>query len=177
MLERIKKIKLLLLDVDGVLTDGRIIFDANGVESKFFNVKDGHGIKLLQKAGLEVGIISGRKSQVVTNRAAELGIVRVFQGAHNKLEPFLQILAETGLDETEVAFMGDDIIDLPVMKRAGLSAAPADAAGETILHAHFVSRNRGGWGAVRELCDLLLKGQGKWELATSPGGAVPDISA
>ena len=163
MEDRLIRIKLLLLDVDGVLTDGRIIFDANGIESKFFNVKDGHGIKLLQRTGIEVGIVSGRKSQVVTNRAAELGITRVFQGALDKLGPYREILKETGLADDEVAFMGDDIIDVPVMRRVGLAAAPADAVEEVLPHAHFIARNRGGWGAVREVCDLLLKGQGTWE--------------
>lgn len=167
MEDRLKNIKLLLLDVDGVMTDGRIIFDSNGIESKFFNVKDGHGIKLLQRAGVEVGIVSGRKSQVVTNRAAELGIERVFQGALDKLAVYRQIIQETGLEDSQIAFMGDDIIDIPVMRRVGFAAAPADAVVEVLPHAHFVARNRGGWGAVRELCDLILKGQGAWETVTA----------
>ncbi|HLO26877.1 MAG TPA: HAD hydrolase family protein [Geobacteraceae bacterium] len=167
MNDKLAKIKLLLLDVDGVLTDGRIIFDSNGVESKFFNVKDGHGIKLLQRAGVEVGIISGRTSQVVTNRAAELGITRVFQGSLDKLAIYREILADTGLDDAQIAFMGDDVIDIPVMRRVGFAAAPADALEEVLPHAHFVARNRGGWGAVRELCDLIIKGQGAWETVTA----------
>ena len=167
MNERLKNIKLLLLDVDGVLTDGRIIFDSNGIESKFFNVKDGHGIKLLQRAGIEVGIVSGRKSQVVTNRAAELGITRVFQGALDKLAVYREILQETGLTDAQIAFMGDDVIDIPVMRRVGFAAAPADAVEEVLPHAHFVTRNRGGWGAVREVCDLILKGQGSWDHVTA----------
>jgi 3-deoxy-D-manno-octulosonate 8-phosphate phosphatase (KDO 8-P phosphatase) len=167
MSERLKAIKLLLLDVDGVMTDGRIIYDSNGVESKFFNVKDGHGIKLLQRAGVEVGIVSGRKSQVVVDRAAELGIVRVFQGALDKLSVYRQIIEETGYADVQVAFMGDDIIDIPVMRRVGFAAAPADAVEEVLPHAHFVARNRGGWGAVRELCDLILKAQGAWEKVTA----------
>lgn len=167
MNDKLAKIKLLMLDVDGVLTDGRIIFDSNGVESKFFNVKDGHGIKLLQRAGVEVGIISGRTSQVVTNRAAELGIARVFQGSLDKLSIYREILADTGLDDAQIAFMGDDVIDIPVMRRVGFAAAPADALEEVLPYAHFVARNRGGWGAVRELCDLILKGQGAWETVTA----------
>lgn len=167
MNERLKKIRLLLLDVDGVMTDGRIIFDANGVETKFFNVKDGHGIKMIQRAGIEVGIISGRSSQVVANRAAELGIVRVCQGALDKLAPYSDILAATGFDDSQVAFMGDDIIDVPVMRRVGFAAAPADAVVDIFPYAHFVAKNRGGWGAVREVCDLILKGQGNWDSATS----------
>lgn len=160
--DRLKNIRLLLLDVDGVMTDGRIIFDSNGIESKFFNVKDGHGIKMVQRAGIEVGIISGRESQVVVNRAAELAIGIVYQKCLDKLTPYLKILEATGLDHFQVAFVGDDVIDIPVMMRAGFAAAPADAVAEVIPHAHFVTRNRGGWGAVREVCDLLLKEQGVW---------------
>jgi 3-deoxy-D-manno-octulosonate 8-phosphate phosphatase (KDO 8-P phosphatase) len=167
MNDRLKKIKLLLLDVDGVMTDGRIIFDSNGTESKFFNVKDGHGIKLLQRAGVEVGIVSGRASLVVANRAAELGITRFFQGALDKLSVFREILRDTGLGDAEIAFMGDDLIDIPVMRRVGFAAAPADAVAEVLPYAHFVARNRGGWGAVRELCDLILKAQGAWDTVTA----------
>ncbi|HTP63757.1 MAG TPA: HAD hydrolase family protein [Geobacteraceae bacterium] len=167
MQDRLVRIKLLLLDVDGVLTDGRIVFDSNGVESKFFNVKDGHGIKMVQRVGIEIGIISGRQSQVVTLRAAELGIAHVYQKAIDKIAAYLDILDKTGLDDTQVAFMGDDIIDIPVLRRVGFSAAPADAVDEVIPHVHFVAKNRGGRGAVREVCDLLLKGQGVWETATA----------
>jgi 3-deoxy-D-manno-octulosonate 8-phosphate phosphatase (KDO 8-P phosphatase) len=176
--ERLKKIEMLLLDVDGVLTDGRIIFDSNGIESKFFNVKDGHGIKLLQRAGIEVGIISGRKSQVVTNRAVELGIIRVFQGVLDKLSVYEAILEDSGLTDAQIAFMGDDVIDIPVMRRVGFAAAPADAVEEVLPYASFVTRNHGGWGAVREVCDLILKGRDAWDEVTSryfatpvPGGA------
>jgi 3-deoxy-D-manno-octulosonate 8-phosphate phosphatase (KDO 8-P phosphatase) len=165
--ERLKSIKLLILDVDGVMTDGRIIFDSNGTESKFFNVKDGHGIKMLQRAGIEVGIISGRKSQVVSNRAEELGISCVFQGSLNKLEPYLSILADKGLTDAEVAFVGDDVIDIPVLRRVGFAAAPADAMPDLRPFVHLVTKNCGGWGAVREICDLLLRGQNKWDSVTS----------
>ncbi len=167
MNDRLKKIKLLILDVDGVMTDGRIIFDSNGVESKFFNVKDGHGIKMLQRSGIEVGIVSGRQSQVVANRAKELGITLVYQGSLDKLTPYLDILEKTGLADEQIAYVGDDIIDLPVMRRVGFAAAPADALEYVIQHAHFVTRNRGGWGAVREVCDLILMAQGMWETITA----------
>ncbi|HEY6874363.1 MAG TPA: phenylphosphate carboxylase subunit delta [Geobacteraceae bacterium] len=167
MFDRLKNIKLLLLDVDGVMTDGRIIFDSNGIESKFFNVKDGHGIKLLQRAGVEVGIISGRSSQVVANRAAELGITRLFQGALDKLAIYRGIVQETGLADAQIAFMGDDVIDIPVLTRVGFAAAPADAVEEVFPHVQFVARNRGGWGAVREVCDLILKEQGAWSEVTA----------
>ncbi len=167
MNDRLKNIRLLLLDVDGVMTDGRIIFDSNGIESKFFNVKDGHGIKLVQRAGIEVGIISGRASQVVANRAAELGITRIFQGALDKLAIYEGIIRETGLADVQIAFMGDDVIDIPVLSRVGFAAAPADAVEEVFPYVQFVARNRGGWGAVREVCDLILKAQESWETVTA----------
>lgn len=166
MENRLRKIRLLILDVDGVMTDGRIIYDSNGVESKFFNVKDGHGIKLLQRSGVEVAIISGRESQVVTNRAAELGIRLVYQKSLDKLTPFAKILSETGLTEEEIGFIGDDLIDIPVLRRVGFAAAPADAVSEVLPYVHYVSGKGGGWGAVREICDLILKAQGKWEEVT-----------
>lgn len=167
MEERLSKIRLLLLDVDGVMTDGRIIFDSNGIESKFFNVKDGHGIKMVQRAGIEVGIISGRGSVVVSNRAAELGISLVYQKSLDKLTPYREILEKTGFTDDQVAFMGDDVIDIPVLRRVGFAAAPADAIDDVFPHVHFTTRNRGGWGAVREVCDLLLRGQGKWDEITA----------
>ena len=167
MKAQLEKIRLLLLDVDGVMTDGRIIFDSNGVESKFFNVKDGHGIKMVQRAGIEVAIISGRQSQVVANRAAELGIERVYQKATDKLRPYLELLEQTGLTDEQAAFMGDDVIDIPVLRRVGFAAAPVDAVAEVLPYVRYVTRNRGGWGAVREVCDLLLKEQGTWEEVTA----------
>ncbi len=162
MEERLRKIRLLILDVDGVMTDGRIVYDSNGVESKFFNVKDGHGIKMLQRAGIEVAIISGRDSKVVANRAVELGIDRVFQKATDKLAPYIRLLADTGLSDDQIAFIGDDLIDIPLMKRVGFAAAPADAVLEVLPFVHFVTKNPGGFGAVREISDMLLKAQGKW---------------
>lgn len=167
MKQRIAPIRLLVLDVDGVLTDGRIVFDSNGVESKFFNVKDGHGIKLLQRAGIVVGIISGRDSQVVANRAAELGIEHVYQGSLDKMVSYRDLLAKTGFTDHQVAFMGDDIIDLPLLRRVGFAAAPADAVAEIVPHVHYVAKNGGGWGAVREVCDLILKEQSAWESVTA----------
>jgi 3-deoxy-D-manno-octulosonate 8-phosphate phosphatase (KDO 8-P phosphatase) len=162
MEERLKRIKLLILDVDGVMTDGRIIFDSNGVESKFFNVKDGHGIKMLQRGGVEVAIISGRESKVVSNRAEELGIGHVYQKSLDKIAPFNRLRAETGLAEKEIGFIGDDLIDIPVLKRVGFAAAPADAVADVFPFVHYVAANNGGWGAVREVCDLILKAQGTW---------------
>jgi len=162
MNEKLEKIKLLLLDVDGVMTDGRIIYDANGLESKFFNVKDGHGIKMLQRYGLEIGIITGRTSVVVDFRARELGIELVYQGALKKLESYEDIKLRTGLSDHQIAFMGDDVIDVPVLRRVGFSAAPADALPEVAALVDYVAKNGGGRGAVREICDLILKGRGLW---------------
>ncbi|CAH2030705.1 KdsC family phosphatase [Trichlorobacter ammonificans] len=163
MMEKLKHIELLILDVDGVMTDGRIVWDANGVETKFFNVKDGHGIKLVQRAGIQVGIISGRTSPVVDLRARELGIELVYQGSLQKLESYADMLRRTGLADHQVAYMGDDVIDVPVMRRVAFAAAPCDALPEVRAAAAFVSGCGGGMGAVRELCDLLLKGRGAWE--------------
>ncbi len=163
MKERLEKIRILLLDVDGVLTDGRIIIDANGVESKFFNVKDGHGIKMVQRAGIEVGIISGRESRVVEKRASELGIQYVYQKAIDKILPYRDIMAKTGFDDSHVAYIGDDVIDIPILRRVGFAAAPADAVSDVFPHVHFVSDKNGGCGVVREVCDLLLKSQNAWD--------------
>jgi 3-deoxy-D-manno-octulosonate 8-phosphate phosphatase (KDO 8-P phosphatase) len=165
--ERLADIRLLLMDVDGVMTDGRIIFDSNGIESKFFNVKDGHGIKMVQRSGIEVGIISGRESQVVRNRAEELGISLVYLKAYDKLIPFQEILSKTGLVDRQVAYIGDDVIDIPILRRVGFAAAPADAIADVFPYVHFITRNGGGWGAVREVCDLLLKSQKTWEGLTA----------
>jgi 3-deoxy-D-manno-octulosonate 8-phosphate phosphatase (KDO 8-P phosphatase) len=163
MRERLQKIRLLLLDVDGVMTDGRIIYDDHGVETKAFDVKDGHGLKLLQRAGIRVGIITGRSSAVVDKRAAELGIPLVYQGAKDKLAPFMDILAQTGLTAEQIAYVGDDFPDLPVLRRVGFAVTVADAIAEIKPHVHYVTRQPGGRGAVREVCDLLLRESGRWE--------------
>ncbi len=163
----LEKIKLLLLDVDGVLTDGRIIYDSNGVEYKAFDVKDGHGIKLVQRAGIRVGIITGRDSQVVALRAAELGIDLVYQGAKDKRIPFQDILEKLALTPEEVAYVGDDVIDIPVMRAVGFAAAVADAMEEVKPVAHMVTKRCGGRGAVREVCDHLLRESGRWSAVTS----------
>lgn len=167
MRERLEKIRLLLLDVDGVMTDGRIVYDDRGGEVKAFDVKDGHGIKLLQRAGIRVGIITGRQSEVVDRRAAELGIEWVYQGAKDKLVPFLDVLHKTGLTAEHVAYVGDDLPDLPILRRVGFAATVADAIEELKPHVHYVTRHPGGCGAVREICDLLLRESGRWEMVTS----------
>ena len=162
MPERISRIKLVLFDVDGVLTDGRIYIDNNGVESKAFDVKDGHGLKLLQRAGFQVGLITGRDSRIVEHRAKELGIELVFQGVKEKLPVFEKIGRELQLGDDEIAYMGDDLVDLPVLRRAGFSATVADACEMVKSETDFVTSRPGGRGAVREFCDLLLKESGRW---------------
>ena len=164
--ERLRKVRLLLLDVDGVLTDGRIMLDDNNVQSKSFDVTDGHGLKMIQRIGIEVGIITGRSSRVVEHRANELGIGIVHQGAKNKLIVARQILAERGIAPEEVAYIGDDIIDLPVMLQVGLAVTVTDAQQVVKSRAHWVLDLPGGYGAVRQFCDALLKARGAWEDAT-----------
>jgi len=159
-------IKLLILDVDGVLTDGRIIYDENGVEYKNFNVKDGLGIGLVKKAGILVYIISGRFSKVTELRAKELGVDKVFQNVDDKLEIFEQIKRETGVVNEEAAFIGDDINDLKLLKTVGFSAAVADASEDIKKHVSVVLQNPGGSGAVREFVEKILKNNGLWERIT-----------
>ncbi len=164
--QRFQNIRLLLLDVDGVLTDGRIIYDNNGVETKAFDVKDGHGLKLLQRAGVKVGIITGRESQVVAHRASELGIDILYQGAKDKLIPYAEILDGLGLLDEQVAYMGDDVVDLPVLRRVGFAATVADGVEDIKPYVDYVTTRGGGRGAVREVCDYLLKRSGKWSMVT-----------
>lgn len=162
-LERAKAIKLLLLDVDGVLTDGSIIYTPDGQEIKAFSTRDGLGLRLVQKAGLQVGLITARTSEVVKRRAENLGISMVFQGAGKKLEVFKGILAEQGLVPSQVAYVGDDWLDLPLLTRVGLAVAVADGAAEVRAAAHYVTELPGGRGAVREVCDLIVEAQGRRE--------------
>jgi 3-deoxy-D-manno-octulosonate 8-phosphate phosphatase (KDO 8-P phosphatase) len=152
---------MLLMDVDGVLTDGRIILDNQGNELKAFHVRDGHGIKLAQRAGIIVGVITGRRSEVVNIRARELGITEVHQGAHDKIRVYEDILARHGVPDDAVAFIGDDLVDLDIMNRAGLAVCVQDADPAVKPFAHLVTRNAGGRGAVREVINLLLRDPGK----------------
>ncbi|MDD2273490.1 MAG: phenylphosphate carboxylase subunit delta [Desulfuromonadaceae bacterium] len=163
MNDRLSDIRLLLLDVDGVMTDGGIVYDVNGIETKVFNVKDGHGIKMLQRHGIEVGIITGRTSPVVDFRAKELGIELVYQGSLKKIDSYLDIKQRTGLEDSQIAYVGDDVIDVPVMRRVIFAASPADGVIEARNVAHYVTSLCGGRGAVREVCDLILKGKGLWD--------------
>ena len=161
--EKLKKIKMLILDVDGVMTDGGIIMDSDGRELKKFNVRDGHGLKLLQRYGIKVAILTGRQSEVVKYRAKDLEIKDVYQKVFNKKEVFEKILMKHKLSADEVAYMGDDIIDIPVLKRVGFSAAVADAVDVVKKSVDYITKNTGGHGAVRELCEMILQAQGKWE--------------
>ena len=160
---RASRIKLLLMDCDGVLTDGRLWLTEDGDEQKSFNTHDGLGLTLLHRAGLKSGIITGRSSRAVTRRAAELGVEFVRQGEPNKIAAFEQVLQQAGLAEGEVAFVGDDLPDIPIMKRAELAVAVADAVAETRSVAHYVTRATGGRGAIREVVELILKAQGRWQ--------------
>ncbi len=163
LLERACKIRLLMMDVDGVLTDGRIIQDSLGHELKVFDVKDGHGIVMAHRAQLRTALISGRGSETITQRAQELGIELVFQKIWNKLEVFEKILVETKLAQEQVAYIGDDLVDIPLLRRVGLAAAVADAVDEVKAAAHLVTQRSGGRGAVREVIELILRAQGHWE--------------
>ena len=163
---RAGQIELILMDVDGVLTDGKISYTSDEgklVEVKSFNVLDGAGIALAHRAGLETGIISGRASPAVTHRAHELGIAHVHIDCFEKLPVFEQILQKTGLGAEQVCYMGDEVLDLPVMTRVGLSAAPANACVDVKHRADYVAEATGGNGAVREVIELVLKAKGKWD--------------
>ncbi|MCC7384820.1 MAG: HAD hydrolase family protein [Deltaproteobacteria bacterium] len=161
---RAKRVRALILDVDGVLTDGRVIYLSNGAEAKNFHVRDGLGVQLLLAARIRVGIISGRESEIVERRAKELGIDPVLQGVDDKVAGFEKVLTALDLPEADVAYIGDDLPDLPIFKRAGLALAVADAVPEVRAAAHAVLRTGGGQGAVREACELLLKSRGAWRV-------------
>jgi 3-deoxy-D-manno-octulosonate 8-phosphate phosphatase (KDO 8-P phosphatase) len=156
-------VRLLLLDCDGVLTDGRITPVAGGDELKSFHTRDGHGLVMLHRAGVRSGVISGRTSRLVELRAADLGIAYVRQGALDKVKAFESLLAEAGVEPRHVAFVGDDVVDIPLMRRCGLGVAVADAGPDTRAAAHHVTQLPGGFGAVREVCELILKAQGRWD--------------
>jgi 3-deoxy-D-manno-octulosonate 8-phosphate phosphatase (KDO 8-P phosphatase) len=163
LLERARKARLLMMDVDGVLTDGRIIQDGHGHELKVFDVKDGHGIVMAHRAKLRTALISGRESETITRRAEELGIELVFQKIWNKLEVYEKILVDTELTHDEVAYIGDDLIDIPLLRRVGLAVAVADAVDEVKAAAHLITQRPGGQGAVREVIELILRAQGHWD--------------
>lgn len=160
--KRAARIKLLLMDCDGVLTDGRVWLFENGEEQKGFHTRDGLGIELLHRAGLRSGVISGRTSSAVQKRAQGLGMSFVVQGCEDKQKAFAEILDQAGVENLEVAFIGDDLNDIPLLLQSGLGVAVADAALETREHAHYVTKAHGGSGAVREVIELILKSQDLW---------------
>jgi 3-deoxy-D-manno-octulosonate 8-phosphate phosphatase (KDO 8-P phosphatase) len=160
ILEKAGKLKLLILDVDGVLTDGRLFFDGEGNEYKSFHARDGHGIKLLRQTGVEVAVISGRKSNSVALRMKNLGIEYVYQGHENKIAAFNEIIEKTGITPEQAAHVGDDLLDLPIMIRVGLAIAVNDANFAVKQHADWCTTLSGGQGAVREVCDFIMQAQG-----------------
>lgn len=165
--QRILPVRLVIFDVDGVLTDGGITIHDDGSESKTFDVKDGHGMKLLQRAGLQIALISGRYCASVEHRAKGLGIDHVYQGIHRKVEAYEKIKTSTGLDDRNIAYVGDDLIDIPVMRRVGFAVCVPDAVEHVKPFAHYVTSRPGGKGAARELCELILQVQGLWESVTA----------
>ena len=161
--QRAAKIKLVLFDVDGVLTDGKILMHADGSESKTFDIKDGTGIVWALRQGLTVGFLSARSSAATAQRAAQLGVTLVHQGVRSKLDTYDQIVDGLILEDDQTAYMGDDLLDLPVLSRVGLATAPADAADEVRSRVHWVTKSKGGSGAARELIEMILRAQGRWE--------------
>ena len=160
--EKIEPVRVLILDVDGVLTDGKVIIDDAGWETKHFNVSDGHGLKMLMRYEMEVVLLTGRTSEVVNHRARDLGISEVYQGAWNKLAVFEEILRKNNIAPAEAAFVGDDVVDVPVLRRVGFSATVADAPADIQNVVDYITNLRGGCGAVREICDVILKAKGRW---------------
>ncbi len=165
LLQRARAVKLAIFDVDGVLTDGRLYFLTDGSEFKTFNTLDGHGIKMLIASGVRTAIISGRKTPVVERRAQGLGIHHLYQGREDKLVVLEQLLSELALAPEQVAYLGDDLPDLPVIRRVGLGMAVASADAFVRSHAHGVTQARGGEGAAREFCELIMRAQGTLEAA------------
>ena len=167
LIEKARKIKLLVLDVDGVLTDGRIVYGNYGDELKNFDVNDGLGILLVKHSGIKCVILTAKASRVVTKRARELRIDKVYQDFHYKIVALEKIRKKFKVADEEICFMGDDVIDIPVLKRAGLAVCPPNAMEEVKPFAHFITERSGGRGAVREVCNFILKAQGTWDKVTS----------
>jgi 3-deoxy-D-manno-octulosonate 8-phosphate phosphatase (KDO 8-P phosphatase) len=165
---RAARVRLMIFDVDGILTDGSLHYGAQGELIKTFNVLDGHGIKLLQQSGVATAIISARQSEIVARRAADLGILHLFQGAHDKRAAFEQLLARAGVSADACGFVGDDVIDLPILMRVAFAASVPNAHPEVRKRVHYVTQARGGSGAARELCDFILQAQGSYEAALAP---------
>jgi 3-deoxy-D-manno-octulosonate 8-phosphate phosphatase (KDO 8-P phosphatase) len=159
------RLVLMGFDVDGVLTDGTLYFSAQGDEIKAFSSLDGHGLKMLQRAGIEVAIISGRSSRALELRAENLGVEELHMGVADKRRRLAELAARRGIDLAQTGYMGDDVVDLPILRACGFSATVADAHGEVLARVDYVAGKGGGRGAVREVCDLILRAQGKWESA------------
>lgn len=168
VVERAARVRLMIFDVDGILTDGSLHYGPQGELIKTFNVLDGHGIKLLQQSGVATAIISARKSDIVARRAGDLGIAHVQQGVHDKRTAFGQLLEYTGITPEACGFVGDDVIDLPILTRVGFAASVPNAHPEVRARVHYVTQAPGGRGAARELCDFILRAQGNYEAALAP---------
>ncbi len=166
--DRAKVLKLLVLDVDGVLTDGKLYLSDSGEEIKAFNTLAGHGLKMLKASGVDVAIITGRKSRLVEIRAGNLGIAHLYQGVEDKLSAFRELIGKLGLQPQQVAFMGDDLVDLPAMRRAGLALTVPAAPALVKQNAHYVSERSGGDGAVREVCELIMQAHGTFDAQVAP---------
>ena len=165
--DKARKIKLVLLDIDGVMTDGRMIYDNRGNELKNFNVNDGLGIFLIKKAGIKTAIITAQSSNIVKRRAKVLSIDKVYADYHYKIEALGDIKQKFRVQEDEICFVGDELIDMPILKRVGLAVAVSNAINEVKKIAHVITEKSGGKGAVREVCELILKAQGKWDEVTA----------
>ncbi len=165
LMRRMEAVKLMIFDVDGVLTDGSLYYGPDGEALKRFNVLDGLGIKFLQKFGILTAIISARQSPIVQTRATDLGISHVFQGSHNKQAALEKLLAQTGLSRTECAYLGDDVVDLPLLTQVGFAAIVPNCHIELLQYAHYQTKAAGGHGAAREVCDMLLQAQGHYAAA------------
>jgi 3-deoxy-D-manno-octulosonate 8-phosphate phosphatase (KDO 8-P phosphatase) len=161
IIARARAVRLVVFDVDGVLTDGALYIDTEGREHKVFHSRDGHGMKMLRDCGVELAIITGRSSPAVTHRMASLGIEHVFQGQQDKLPAFRQLLVTLGLAAEQAAYVGDDVVDLPIMRRVGFAVAVADAHPLVQRHAHWQTANPGGRGAARDVCELIMEAQGR----------------
>lgn len=166
VLERAKRVRMLIIDIDGVMTDGRIVYGVYGEELKFFDVQDGFGITLLNRAGIVSVIVTAKKTRIVKLRARDLRVAKAYQGYGDKLIPFTKILKKFRIAPEEICFIGDDLIDIPVLKRVGFAVAVPNAVDEVKAIAHYVTAKAGGRGAVREVCDLILKARGSWDTVT-----------
>lgn len=160
ILEKAEKIKVVIFDVDGVLTDGRLYLTEEGKEIKAFHSRDGHGMKMLQGSGVQIAVITGRNSPIVAHRMVDLGVEHVYQGQCEKLPAFIELMAKLNLAADQAAYVGDDVVDLPVMRRVGLAIATQDAHAFVKQHAHWQTPSRGGHGAARDVCELIMEGHG-----------------